>query len=192
MIDRRNLLLAIVLLLAAGATQLLVWWLKPPPKPNEMVGPPRSSYTLTDFVLDGLGDDGQPAFHLVSPYLARREGDDSLYVNAPKFIIFGSDGADWHGTSQYGWINSDNSLVKLLGKVDMHRPATAKTRAAEVHTSDATVWTREKRMATAAPSVIQQTGSILRGTGMKADLNTHSLELLADVHATLVPQKSKH
>ena len=75
MIDRRNLLLAIVLLLAAGAPQLLVWWLKPPPKPNEMVGPPRSSYTLTDFVLDALGDDGQQAFHLVSPYLARREGD---------------------------------------------------------------------------------------------------------------------
>lgn len=186
--ERRNIVLVIVLLLAAAATQLLIWWLKPPPKQNEMVGPPRSSYTLTDFTLDGFNEDGTPSFHLKAPYLARREGDDSLYVNAPKFIIVGKDGADWHGTSQYAWVNSDNSLLKLIGKADMLRPATAKTQEAEVHTSDATVWTKDKRMASAAPSIIQQPGSIVRGTGMKADFNTHTLELLADVHATLTPQ----
>jgi lipopolysaccharide export system protein LptC len=190
--DRKNLLLGLVLLIAAAASQLLIWWLKPPPKPNEMVGPPRSSYTLNDFTLDALGEDGTPAFRLVAPYLARREGDDSLYVNAPVYTIYGSGGADWHGNSQYAWVSADNSLVKLLGKVDMRRPATASTKPAEVHTADATVWTQEKRMASAAPSVIQQTGSILRGVGMKADMNTHSLELLSDVHATLTPPKRAH
>lgn len=192
MIERRNIYLVIVLALAVGVTQLLIWWLKPPPKPNVMVGPPRSSYTLTDFTLDGMGDDGAPSFHLTAPYLARREGDDSLYVNAPKFTVFGSQNADWHGTSQYGWVNADNTLVKLIGKVDMLRPKTPAASAAEVHTSDASVWTKTKKMASDAPSVIQQTGSILRGTGMRADLDTHSLELLADVHATLTPQPRKH
>ena len=190
--DRRSLLLGLVLLIAAAATQLLIWWLKPPPKPNEMVGPPRSSYTLNDFTLDALGEDGAPAFRLVAPYLARRGGDDSLYVNAPIYTIYGADGADWHGTSQYAWVSADNSLVKLIGKVDMRRPAVGAVKAAQVHTADATVWTRDKRMASAAPSVIQQTGSILRGVGMKADMNTHSLELLSDVHATLTPQARKH
>ncbi|MEO7149964.1 MAG: LPS export ABC transporter periplasmic protein LptC [Rhodanobacteraceae bacterium] len=192
MIDRRNIYLVVALAVAVGITQLLIWWLKPPPKPNVMVGPPRSSYTLTDFTLDGMDEDGEPSFHLTAPYLARREGDDSLYVNAPKFTIFGSQGADWHGTSQYAWVNTDNTLVKLIGKVDMLRPKTPTASAAEVHTSDASVWTKDKKMASDAPSVIQQTGSILRGTGMRADLNTHSLELLADVHATLTPQPRKH
>jgi lipopolysaccharide export system protein LptC len=190
--DRRSLLLALVLLIAAAATQLLIWWLKPPPKPNQMVGPPRSSYTLNDFTLDALDQNGKPSFHLTAPYLARRQGDDSLYVNAPKFTIIGSDGADWHGTSQYAWVSADNSMLKLIGKTDMLRPATARTSAAEVHTANATVWTQQKRMASPAPSVIQQTGSILRGVGMKADMNTHSLELLSDVHATLTPQSRKH
>ncbi|MGN6313415.1 MAG: LPS export ABC transporter periplasmic protein LptC [Rhodanobacteraceae bacterium] len=190
--DRRNLLLGLALLIAAAGTQLLVWWLKPPPKPNEMVGPPRSSYTLNDFTLDALGEDGAPAFRLVAPYLARREGDDSLYVNAPVYTIYGTDNADWHGTSQYAWVSADNSLVKLIGKVDMRRPAVGNVRAAQVQTADATIWTKDKRMASAAPSVIQQTGSILRGVGMKADMNTHSLELLSDVHATLTPQARKH
>lgn len=190
--DRRSLLLALVLLIAAAATQLLIWWLKPPPKPNQMVGPPRSSYTLNDFTLDALDQNGKPSFHLTAPYLARRQGDDSLYVNAPKFTIIGSDGADWHGTSQYAWVSADNSLLKLVGKVDMVRPATARTSPAEVHTADATIWTKDKRMASAAPSVIQQPGRILRGIGMKADMTTHSLELLSDVHATLTPQSRKH
>lgn len=190
--DRRSIALAFVLALAAVGTWLLIQWLKPPPKPNEMVGPPRSSYTLNDFTLDGLGEDGTPSFRLIAPYLARREGDDSLYVNAPVYTIYGSDGADWHGTSQYGWVSSDNSLVKLIGKVDMHRPAVGKIKAAEVHTADATVWTQDKRMASAAPSIIQQPGSMMRGVGMKADLNTHTLEMLADVHGTFSPQTKKH
>ena len=188
---RRNLLLFAVLLIAAAGTQLLVWWLRPPPKPNEMVGPPRSSYTLNDFTLYGLGEDGTPSFKLVSPYLARREGDDSLYVNAPKYTIFSDDGSDWHGTSQYAWVSSDNSLVKLIGKVDMQRPAVGKVKAAQVHTSDATVWTQDKRMASSAPSVIKQTGSIMTGVGMKADLDTHTLELLSNFHGTFLPQSKK-
>ena len=190
--DRRSIVLAIVLALAATGSWLLIQWLKPPPKPNEMVGPPRSSYSLNDFTLDGLGEDGTPSFRLVAPYLARREGDDSLYVNAPVYTIYGSDGADWHGTSQYGWVSSDNSLVNLIAKVDMHRPATANVEAAEVHTADATVWTKDKKMASAAPSVIQQPGRILRGVGMRADMNTHSLELLSHVHGTFLPQTGKH
>ncbi|MGH8212967.1 MAG: LPS export ABC transporter periplasmic protein LptC, partial [Rhodanobacteraceae bacterium] len=117
---------------------------------------------------------------------------DSLYVNAPIYTIYGTDHADWHGTSQYAWVSADNSLVKLIGKVNMRRPATTTVKEAEVHTSDATVWTKDKRMASAAPSVIQQTGSILRGVGMKADMNTHTLELLSHVHGTFLPQTGKH
>ena len=192
LMDRRSIFLVIALALAATGSWLLIQWLKPPPKPNEMVGPPRSSYSLNDFTLDALREDGRPAFRLAAPYLARREGDDSLYINAPKYTIYGTDHADWRGTSQYAWVSADNSLVKLIGKVDMHRPAVGQVKAAEVHTADATVWTKDKKMASDAPSVIQQTGSIMRGVGMRADMNTHMLELLADVHATLLPQSRKH
>jgi len=74
----------------------------------------------------------------------------------------------------------------------MRRPPTTKISAAEIHTADATVWTQDKRMATEAPSVIQEPGSILRGVGMKADFDTRSLELLSDVHATLAPHSRTH
>ncbi|HET7931440.1 MAG TPA: LPS export ABC transporter periplasmic protein LptC [Rhodanobacteraceae bacterium] len=185
--DRRTLVWLVALAIAAAATQLLVWWLKPPPRPVTMVGPPRASYELDNFTMRAFGQDGKLAFTVSSPHLARREGNDALYVNAPRYVLAGKNGADWHGTSQYAWISADNNIVKLIGKVDMLRPPVGRISEAEIHTADATIWTQDKRMATAAPSVIQEPGSILRGTGMKADFDTRTLELLADVHATLTP-----
>ncbi|HET9818124.1 MAG TPA: LPS export ABC transporter periplasmic protein LptC [Rhodanobacteraceae bacterium] len=190
--DRRTITWLIVLAIGAATTQLLIWWLRPPPKPVAMVGPPRSSYQLDDFTLHAFGQDGKLAFTMTAPHLARREGNDSLYVNAPKYFFVGSDGSEWYGTSQYAWINADSDLVKLIGKIDMRRPPTAEVEAAQIHTADATVWTNDKRMATAAPSVIREPGSILRGVGMKADFDTHELELLSDVHATLSPRHDAH
>ena len=190
--DRRTVAWVIALAFAAALTQLLVWWLKPPPKTVAIVGPPRSSYELDNFTLHAFGLDGRLAFTMTAPHLARREGNDSLYVNSPHYFFVGSDGSNWYGTSQYAWISSDNNLVKLVGTINMRRPPTATLSAAEIHTADATVWTQDKRMATAAPSVISEPGSILRGVGMKADFTTHSLELLADVHATLAPHARTH
>ena len=80
----------------------------------------------------------------------------------------------------------------MIGKTTILRPASANVSAAEIHTADATVWTDDKRMATDAPSVIQQPGSILRGVGMRADFDTRTLELLSDVHATLTPRPGSH
>ncbi|HEX7348036.1 MAG TPA: LPS export ABC transporter periplasmic protein LptC [Rhodanobacteraceae bacterium] len=190
--ERRTLAWIVALAVIAALTQLLVWWLKPPPKPVAMVGPPRSSYELDNFTLHAFGLDGKLAFTMTAPHLARREGNDSLYVNAPRYFFVSSDGADWYGTSQYAWVSADNNLVKLIGTIDMRRPPTGKVAAAQIRTADATVWTQDKRLATAAPSVIQEPGSILRGVGMKADFDTHSLELLSDVHATLVPHARTH
>lgn len=185
--DRRTLFWLIALAIAAGITQLLVMWFRPPPKPVAIVGPPRASYELDNFTLHSFAQDGKLAFTMTAPHLARREGNDSLYINAPKYTFNATDGSVWHGTSQYAWVSSDNNLVKLIGKVDIQRPPLGKISEAEIHTADATVWTQDKRMATAAPSVIQEPGSILRGVGMKADFDTRSLELLSDVHGTLTP-----
>jgi lipopolysaccharide export system protein LptC len=189
--DHRTVVWLIALAVAAVVTQWLVWWLRPPSKPVAIVGPPRSTYELDNFTLHAFGQDGRLAFTMTAPHLSRREGNDSLYVNAPHYFFVGNDGSDWYGTSQYAWISSDNNLVKLIGTINMRRPPAGKISEAEIHTSDATVWTQDKRMATDAPSVIQEPGSILRGTGMKADFDTHTLELLADVHGTFVAQKKQ-
>lgn len=191
MTDRRLLTAGVLLALAIGLAQLLVWWLKPPPQ-NRFVGPPRSGYTIKDFTLDAWNENGQLSFQLHAPQLVQREGDDSLYLNRPQFLLptqNGAKGPPWHGHSRYGWVNSDNTLLKLQGKVVLHRPASAQAAAASVHTSDVTAWPRQNKLATDAPAQIVQGASTMSGVGMKADLVTKRLELLHDFHGTFPPSK---
>ena len=190
MLSRRLLLAIALLALAAGASQLLLWWLTPPPAADSFVGPPRSGYTLRDFHLLALGPDGRPSFTLRAPQLDRREGDDSLYLDAPVFSLPAAKGPAWTGRAQYGWVNADGSLMKLNGRVHLERPAGAATSALTVDTANVTAWPNRHRMASAAPTVIQQPDATLRGVGFTAATDTHQLELLADVHATFQPQRA--
>ncbi len=189
--ERRLLLAIIALALAAGAAQWLLWWLGPAPKTNDFIGPPRSGYTLHNARVSEYDTAGQPSFHLQTPHLERREGDESLYVNAPTFQMPANQPGvpDWQGQSLYGWINKGATLLKLQGPVVLHRAAYDDTPLTEIHTADVTAWPKDKRMETAAPAQMTQGGTRISGVGMRANLNDKHLELLDDVHATFPPRQ---
>lgn len=113
--DRRVPAATIAIALVAGLGQLLLWWFGPAPKTSTFVGPPRSGYTLTDARLTEYNTEGLPSFLLQTPQLERREGDDSLYLNAPTFQLPSNQAGvpDWRGQSLYGWVNKDGSQLKL-------------------------------------------------------------------------------
>lgn len=185
---RRRVPVSILLLvLAAVASQVLLWWLAPAPKPRSMSGPPRSGYTLTNFHLQVLTATGAPGVNLTAPQLQRRNGDGSLFVTQPVFDLTGTTDSHWLGNAEHGWVSADGSQLKLLGRVHMHRPATASATQASIDSADVSAWPNQHRLQTAATTVIHEPGRILRGVGMKVDLTTHTMELLAHVHGTFQP-----
>ena len=121
--DRSTTSAVVVLAIVLGASTLLWYWLAPAPKVNDFVGPPRSAYTLTTFTLDSYDETGKPAYRLVAPRLEQRDGDDSIYINAPDYILHSAEPGvpDWTGKSDYAWVNKPGTLMKLQGKVEMHR-----------------------------------------------------------------------
>lgn len=188
--DRRTLVAIVVLALAVGVAQVLLWWLRPANRNDQFVGPPRSGYSLRDFTLDAYGEDGHLSFRLRSPYLQRREGDESLYLNAPSFLLppqHGAAGLPWTGHSEYGWVSANADLLKLQGKVVMQRPAFDGSPAASIHTSDVTAWPKQNRVATEAPAEIRQGTATMHSVGLRANLDTKYLELLHDFHGTFKP-----
>ena len=189
--ERRLPVAILVLALAAGVAQWLLWWLGPPPKVNDFIGPPRSGYTLTNAKVTEFNTEGLPSFRLRSPRVERREGDESLYLNAPRFELPSKQAGapSWDGWSLYGWVNQAGTLLKLQGQVYLHRPAFGNTAATEMHTSDVTAWPKENRLETAAAARIQQGTSTISGVGMRADLANKHLELFDDVHSTFMPAK---
>ncbi|MGB0134294.1 LPS export ABC transporter periplasmic protein LptC, partial [Dokdonella sp.] len=84
--------------------------------------------------------------------------------------------------------NQDGSLMELEGNVVMDRVTSESVEPATLSTSNLTAMPKAKKLETAAPAQISQPGSILRGTGLRGDLNTKVLELLSDVHNTFEPK----
>lgn len=189
--DRKLTLAIVILALVAALSQLLLWWLAPAPKTHDFIGPPRSGYTLTDFTLTSYGVEGKPAFKLKAPHLERRDGDESLYINSPAFVLPAKQPGvpDWHGHSLYGWVNQNGELLKLQGPVTMVRPAYADTAMTQLHSSDVTVWPKNNRLQTAAAAHMDQGALTMSGVGMRANLNDKHLELLNDFHATFPPRQ---
>jgi lipopolysaccharide export system protein LptC len=191
--DRRLPAAIALLALAAGAAQLILWWIQPEAKTTDFVGPPRSGYTLTNAKVTEYNAEGVPSFHVQSPHVERREGDDSLYFNTPTFQVAAKKPGvpDWQGNSLYGWTDKAGLLLKLQGPVHLHRPPYADQAAVDMQTSNVTAWPKENRMETAAPARIIQGERTMSGVGMRANLNDNHLELLDESHGTFPPRKRK-
>ncbi|WP_449429204.1 LPS export ABC transporter periplasmic protein LptC [Rhodanobacter umsongensis] len=194
--DRRVPAAIVVIGLAVGILQLLLWWTQGAPAEHDFVGPPRSGYTLINSRVTEYDVDGLPGLRVQSPHLERREGDESLYLNAPTFQMPAKQPGvpDWDGQSLYGWVNQQGTLLKLQGPVYMHRPAYTDAQGtpqpeATMHTSEITAWPKENRMETAEPALLTQGDSRMNGIGMRANLNDNHMELLHDVHGTLIPRQ---
>lgn len=191
MTDRRLWLVAALLALAGIALNVVLWITRLRTNEQTYAGPPRSDYTLTDFTLNALDADGKLSFQTIGPRLARRGEDGSIFVTTPDYVIYDGNGHEWKGKSDSAWVNKDGTIMRLDGHAEMHRQASTGVQPVDVVTRDLTTWPKDKKMETAAPATIVQPGSILRGTGMRGDLNTRELELLSDVHATIEPKDKR-
>ncbi|MEP6940511.1 MAG: LPS export ABC transporter periplasmic protein LptC [Rudaea sp.] len=205
--ERRTSLIVVALALVAAGLWMLNWALRPRDEANEFAGPPRSDYTLTRFTLDALDTDGVHSFTVVAPRLSRRGDDGSIYVTTPNYEIIDNSSNAWKGSSDSAWVNKDGTIMKLEGKVAMHRVPTDKVEQVDLLSSDLTITTdakpkdaqghnagsgghRDKRMETAAQTTIYDSFRVSHGVGMKADLDLKTTELLADVHIISLPGKN--
>ena len=193
----RRLVLTIALLAAlAVGTQALVWIYAARNASPAFVGPPRSDYTLANFSVDALDNDGRHTFSIAGPRLVRRAEDGSIFVAAPKYEIIDNSHNVWRGHSDSAWVNKDGSIMRFEGNVQMRREPTATVTPVELQTSDLTV-TSDKSMSppkktleTAALATITDPNHVVHGVGMKADLGLKVVELLSDVHWTANPANS--
>ena len=193
----RRLVLTIALLAAlAVGTQALVWIYAARNASPAFVGPPRSDYTLANFSVDALDNDGRHTFSIAGPRLVRRAEDGSIFVAAPKYEIIDNSHNVWRGHSDSAWVNKDGSIMRFEGNVQMRREPTATVTPVELQTSDLTV-TSDKSMSppkktleTGALATITDPNHVVHGVGMKADLGLKVVELLSDVHWTANPANS--
>lgn len=187
--ERRYWLVLAALALLAAGSGYIAWLLRDRPDAQQFAGPPRSDYTLADFTLNALDSTGRRTFQVSGPRLVRRGDDGSIHVTTPDYLLIDGSGRPWRGHSDAAWVDREGSLMKLQGHVEMRRDAAPGEDPVELVSRDITAWPREHRIETDAAATISQPGSILRGTGLRGDLDARILELMSDVHSTLQPAR---
>ncbi len=172
------------LLLAALAAGALLWQQRSAVAP--VSGPQRSDYTLHDFTLVALDNDGRENMTLAAPYLERDAGNHDYRISAPRMRFPDGKGQAWTGQADHGWVNADYSQARLDGNVRLDGPP-GMTSPVTLTTSTLSLWPKQHLARSDAHVVITSPGSILAGDGLEARLDTRRFSLLSNVRGRYAP-----
>lgn len=178
-------ILTLVLLAGALISGWSLWNQRIEPESAPATGD-RSDYVLHDFELVALDGSGKESFILRAPKLARTPGDRTMSLNTPLFLLPDKRGRYWEVRSNTGWVSAEGDEVRLRGNVRTTSPK-QDLRPTALNTEQLNVFPDDNRATSTAVVTITQPGSILRGRGLEADLDTKRYRLLSEVHQRYVP-----
>jgi lipopolysaccharide export system protein LptC len=185
---RKRSLVAVTLLGVAAAGGLAVWQLRPQasaPAPAQT----RSDYILENFELTTLDDQGQESFSVQAPRLERDPRGKSLTLTLPQFSFPDQDGGRWQATSKTAWVADKGVEVRLNTKVEMIGPPTPLGDRTRFNTDNLQIFPKRDLAQTDDSVTVSRADSILRGTGLRANMKTHQIQLLANVKGRYAPPR---
>ena len=186
--------ITLALLAAAVLTGWSVWKHRPG-NDKAAAANQRSDYVLETFEVVVLDKDGHESFTLRAPRLARSPGDQTMTLATPVFFIplaptpgaAPTREAGWVVTSNTGWVSASGDELRLSGAV-LAKTADARAQPIELATEQLNVFPDAKRATSPTTVTVTQPGSILRGHGMEALLDSKRVRLSSNVKVHYVPQ----
>jgi lipopolysaccharide export system protein LptC len=157
--------------------------------PDRFVGPPRSDYTLEDFSLTVLGDDGTLSFRGGAPRMARHPWLGHFDVEAPDFELHTREGAVWRAGAKQARISAEADELRMTGDARVERESSPELLPITLTSSELVARPKEDRVSSSQPVEVVTPGSILRGIGLEADLATERFSILSQVEARYEPPR---
>ena len=174
--------LAAATLLAAAAVRGWVLWGQR--SQDDALAPAgRADYVLKDFELIALDAQGNEAFTLSAPRLARDPHAKTLDIATPLFVIppsAGSQGAPWEIRSSTGWVSAEGDELRLRGKVRA-TSNNVDNQPIAMTTEQLNVFPDTRRATSAVAVTLVQPGLTMRGRGLEANLATRQVALKSDI-----------
>lgn len=180
--DRQPLWIAL-LLVAVTLTGWWVWSLREREQPAPLTGPPRSDYQVEEFELIAFDEAGAESFSLRGPRLARHPYLGSIEIEQPRLRMPTADGSRWQGRSDRAWINKEGDRVRMLGRVDLRGPRPNGQPPMRLRSEQIELLPKQNQASSEVAVTVTGPGSILRGLGLRADLDARRVELLSEVTA---------
>lgn len=170
-----------LLLVAAATSSLALWWLYRQDEPEPLTGPPRSDYFLSDFDLVALDSGGKESFHVTGPYLSRHPYLGTIEIEQPRFALPDSREGTWLARADRAWVDAGGTELRLIGAVALDSPPEGGSGELAFRSERLDVFPRERKVQSDAVVTLTSRDSILRGRGLRADLDTRRFQLLDEV-----------
>src|SRR5690606_25305736 len=171
-----------------------------PPAPSD-----RSEYVLRDYELLALDEEGSESFTVTGPHLFREPGARSLLLEQPVFSFPGGEGrwtarsvtawvrpggeGRWTARSVTAWVSPGGEELQLRQDVDMIGPPGATGLRTRFRTDFLSVFPERDEAGTTDRVTVTHGESILRGTGLKVDMQAKRFQLLNDVEGRYAPSR---
>jgi len=146
----------------------------------------RSDYVLHDFELIALDHSGKESFTLRAPQLRETPGARTMDLESPLFLLPDKQGAHWEVRSRTGWVSEKRDEIRLRGGVRTTSPP-GDARKVVLATEQLNVFPDSGIARSPTVVTITQPGSILRGRGLEAELDTRRYELKSQVRSRYAP-----
>ena len=133
-------------------------------------------YIVEKFSFVRMAADGKPRYLFHGAKLTHRPIDDVSDVEQPIMQNMTPDAAPMTIVSQRARIRHAQNQVDLLGKVDIHRPASPGGKELRLKTEALTVFPDEDRMQSDQPVQMALGAVTVNGTGMRANNATRQVD----------------
>jgi lipopolysaccharide export system protein LptC len=128
--------------------------------------------------------EGHLQHHLSAQKMTHYPDDDTTEVSTPSLIYYGQSNP-LHIDAEHAWVSKDGKEVKLIGNVQMKRPARPHQPELLVKTAELRVFPDDEIARTQTAVTIINGLSTLQGQGLEANHHTQIFTLLGRVQGVL-------
>ncbi len=183
---KRRLGFVLLLLAVLGAALFSTWLLETVEEeltPPERARAPRPDYTLETFTATVMDASGRAAWRLTALELEHFPFEHRLYLQALSLDVFRPPAPPWRARARRGRVHTRTRVIDLRGDVVVTRGGSGAV-PVELKTPALTVDPRRRTARTDAEVTITHPRGRVEAVGLRADMNTGVLKLLAEVRGT--------
>lgn len=130
---------------------------------------------------------GKISMRIVTPKMVHFAKDDTTDFTEPQLTLFHQSPTPWFITSKDAKAQHGIDQVYFRHDVTIHRPADFNNPATVIETTSLLVHPNDKTAETPEPITMTQPNTIIRATGMFADMNTGNIKLLSQAQGEYDP-----
>jgi lipopolysaccharide export system protein LptC len=186
----KRLLIPLVLSVAALLSYWFVQSLEEDLTATREISTQGPDYYMREVLSTEMNEDGVPKHQLFTRHLVHFPEDDRTELTAPRLTIHQQDGTVWTVQADKGTIEQNTEEIFLQGDVIINRPPISEqdtSQAVQIITQDLWVDPNDKTARTDEPVRLTRKDVTVNATGLRADLDNETMELMANVRGTYVP-----